>query len=287
MEAVIKLSSPDTREFWAIPIRYEDDHLLALDKPAGLLLFPARAEPARPSLMPLLRRDLERGAPWVRPRQLIYLANAHRLDFETTGVLLLAKDKPTLAALANQFGSQQPLRSYLALVQGAPEADTFTVEAKLAPHPVKSGLMRVDAHQGKPALTRFQVLERFAGYACLQAQPLTDRPHQIRVHLQYLRLPVVGDLCYGGKPLRLSHLKPTYRLKPGHHERPLLNRVALHAERLGLVHPVTGAALEIVAPWPKDLAVAIKYLRLFALNPPVPTTDMERACDVRLKGVQQ
>ena len=92
VDAIIKLSSPATQEFWAIPVRYEDDHLLALDKPAGLLLFPDRAEPARPSLMPLLRRDLERGAPWVRHRQLVYLANAHRLEVETTGVLLLAKE---------------------------------------------------------------------------------------------------------------------------------------------------------------------------------------------------
>ena len=264
MSAAIKLSSPATREFWEIPVLFEDDHLLALDKPAGLLVSPDRHDPQRPNLMKLLHDAIAAGKPWARERGLDYLMNAHRPDFEASGVILLAKNKPALIALANLFGSEKPVKKYVALVPGQPREDPFAVDAKLAPHPVKTGLICVDPKNGKQSKTEFAVLEKFAGWTLLQCQPLTERTHQIRVHLRYAGLPVVGDNLYGGKPLWLSRLKPNYRLKPGHEERPLLARVALHAEALSLAHPVTGATVTITAPWPKDLKVAVKYLRQFA-----------------------
>ena len=263
--SVIKLSSPATREFWEIPVLFEDDHLLALDKPAGLLNSPDRYEPHRPNLMKLLHAGIADGKPWARERHLAYLMYAHRLDFETSGVLLLAKSKPALVALANLFGSEKPLKQYVALAQGTPAKDKFEVEAKLAPHPLKIGLTRVDPKNGKKAGTRFEALEKFSGYTLLRCEPLTGRSHQIRVHLRHVGLPIVGDGLYGGKPLWLSRLKRDYRLKPGREERPLLSRVALHAEMLTLPHPITGGTVTITAPWPKDLKVAVKYLRLFAL----------------------
>ena len=263
MSAVIKLSSPATREFWEIPVLFEDEHLLALDKPAGLLTSPDRYDPLRPNLMKLLHTAIAGGKPWARERWLEYLMIAHRLDFETSGVILLAKNKPALVALANLFGSEKPVQQYLALAQGRPLEDRFEVEAKLAPHPVNTGWMRVDPKHGKKARTRFAVLEKFSGWTLLQCEPLTGRTHQIRVHLRHAGLPVVGDELYGGKPLWLSRLKRSYRLKPGREERPLLARVALHAESLRLAHPVTGAPLALAAPWPKDLKVAVKYLREF------------------------
>ncbi len=260
----IKLSSPATREFWEITVLFEDDHLLALDKPARLLTSPDRYDPQRPNLMGLLHRGLEIGAPWAKARSLGYLMNAHRLDFEISGVLLLAKSKPTLVTLVNLFGSEKPLKTYVALVRGTPAQNTFEVEAGLAAHPTRPGLMRVDARRGKRSITRFEVRECFAGYTLLQCRPLTGRTHQIRVHLKHAGLPLVGDTVYGGAPLLLSRLKPAYRLKEGQKERPLISRSALHAERLSLVHPVSGGALEIAAPWPKDLTVAVKYLRRYA-----------------------
>lgn len=190
--------------------------------------------------------------------------NAHRLDFETSGVMLLAKNKPALVMLANLFGSEKPGKVYLALVQGAPDKDRFEVDAKLAPHPAQLRLVRVDPKRGKRSLTRFAVLERFAGWTLLQCEPLTGRTHQIRAHLRHVGFPIVGDALYGGKPLLLSRLKQGYRLKPNRTERPLIGRVALHAEKLSLSHPVTGAALTITAPWPKDLNVAVKYLHKYA-----------------------
>lgn len=273
MIPIIKLSSPATAEFWKISVVFEDSHLLALDKPAGLLVSPDPREPQRASLMKLLHRDLERGAAWAKERGLTYLVNAHRLDATTSGVLLLAKDKPTLVALAGQFGSEKPVSIYVALVRGSAGQSNFDCDAKLAPHAVRPGYMRVDPREGKRSRTEFKVREVFDRYLLLECRPLTVRPHQIRVHLKHLRLPVVGDDLYGGPPLWLSTLKMQYHLKPGRTERPLISRPALHAEQLILCPPGAAENARMEAPWTKDLAVSVKYLRRYAggaaaANPP-------------------
>jgi len=134
----------------------------------------------------------------------------------------------------------------------------------LAPHPLKPGMMCVDPKNGKKSNTQFEVLEIFSGWLLLRCRPLIERTHQIRVHLRHAGFPVVGDELYGGKMLWLSRLKRSFRLKPGHEERPLISRAAIHSEELMLPHPVTGETVTITAPWPKDLRVALKYLRLFA-----------------------
>lgn len=250
-----------------MPVLFEDQHLLALDKPARLLSSPDRYDPARPNLMRLLHQGMAKGVPWARERGLTYLANAHRLDFETTGVMLLARSKPALVALANLFGTDKPRKEYLALVRGGPRDEAFEVRARLAADPRRPGQMRVDEKSGKKSVTECSVAERFRGFTLLRCRPLTGRTHQIRVHLRWRRLPLVGDAAYGGQPLLLSRIKPGYRFRRDGVERPLLDRVALHAESLALPHPVTGEALEVRAPWPKDLSVAIKYLRRYGLLP--------------------
>jgi 23S rRNA pseudouridine1911/1915/1917 synthase len=266
MSAVIKLSSPATREFWEIPVLFEDEFLLALDKPSGLLTSPDRYDPLRPNLMKLLHTGIAEQKPWARERGLNYLSNAHRLDFETSGIILLAKSKPVLITLADLFGSEKPFKQYVALASGVPPSEKFEVDAALAPHAMKLGLMRVDAKNGKNSQTKFEVLENFPnfGYVLLKCQPLTGRTHQIRVHAAHMGLKIVGDILYGGKPLWLSRLKKDYRLKPGQEERALISRVALHAEQLQLAHPVSVEKMAISAPWPNDLLVGLKYLRKFA-----------------------
>jgi RluA family pseudouridine synthase len=259
----IKLSSPATREFWEIPVLHEDEHLLALDKPAGLLVSPARLASERPSLMQLLHAAIAAGKPWARERNLVYLANSHRLDFETGGVLVLAGSKAVLAALADQFGADKPVRHYLALVQGVPLDDQFAVSEKIGPHPVHAGRMRIDPRNGKKSRTEFTVLERFSRWSLVRCLPCGERPHQIPLHLGHAGFSIVADEMHGGKKLWLSRLKRDFRLKPGHEERPLISQTALHLEEVNLAHPVTNQPLAIKSDWPKNLRVALKYLRLY------------------------
>ena len=262
--ATIKLSAPATREFWEIPVLFEDEHLLALDKPALLLTSPSRDDRQRVSLMPLLHAGIAAGKPWVKERGLTYLMCAHRLDRETSGVLLLAKSKALLIALADLFNSELPAapsspsspeRRRRTRLKSAPPLDRI----RFTP-----GRMCVDPERGKRARTRFEVVEKFARHTLLRCRPLTDRTHQIRVHLRQAGLRLAGDRLYDGHPLWLSKLKPNYTLKPNQEERPLIGDAALHAERLEFNHPITGASVVIAAPWPKDLSVAVKYLRRYA-----------------------
>ena len=264
MPDAVKLSSPATGEFWEIPVLFEDDHLLALNKPPGLLVSPDRSDAKRPNFLQLIHRDIERGAPWDKQRGLAYLMNAHLLDFEAGGVILLAKNKPALIALAAQFATAEPCRVYAALVRGTPEADTFATDAKLAPHPLQMGVIRVDLREGKRSHTDFAVRERFNNCLLLECRPSPDRSHQIRAHLKHIRLPLIGDNVYGGRPLYLSTMKPGYRLKPNHEERPLIARPALHLEQVIITHPATAEKMTLQAPWAKDLTVSIKYLRRYA-----------------------
>src|SRR4051812_47033328 len=119
MGDVIKLSSPTTQEFWPVSVLFEDEHLLALDKPASLLTSPDADHPEKPSLMHLLHAGIESAKPWAKQRGLSFLMNAHRLDPETSGVILLAKSKAVLLTLTNLFGSEKPVRQYVGLVQGS------------------------------------------------------------------------------------------------------------------------------------------------------------------------
>ena len=266
MSNVVKISSPATSEYWEVPVLFEDETILVLDKPPGLLVSPDRYDLSRPDMMTLLHRDIERGAAWTKGRGFTYLMNAHRLDFEASGVLVLAKSKAVLVELATQFGAEKATRIYVALVRGvaALEQTEFKTEAKLAPHPLQMGVVRVDTERGKRSRTEFTVRERFAGYMLMECRPLTERRHQVRVHLKHVGFKLVGDEIYGGPGLLLSTLKSNFRLKPAHIERPLIGRAALHVEQVMLTHPVTGAELKITSSWAKDLAVSVKYLRRYA-----------------------
>ena len=264
MNAPVKLSWPATKSFWEIPVLFEDEHLLALDKPGGLAVAPDHDNLERPSLMRLMHDGITAAKPWASERQLTYLNHAHRLDDEASGILLLAKNKTVFMALADQFSAEKPVRKNLALAWGSPMDKKFEVDAKLSQHPLKPELMTVDSRTGKKAHTKFEVLEQFSDWCLLACSPLTDRKHQLRVHLKYAGFPVVADEIYGGKKLWLSRLKKDFYLKPGREERPLIGCAALHGEELSLSHPVTHEPLTIQCEWPKDLKVAVKYLRQYA-----------------------
>jgi len=266
MPGVIRLPVPGSREVWVVPVLYRDDELLVLDKP-GLFLSTADPHiPERPHLLSLLRQGIAAQSAWAREYALDYLAVPHRLDYEASGVFVLARSPSSLRALGDQYGSGRSILTYQVLVQGTPPESHFEVQAPLAPHRSKPGHVSIQHRRGKKATTVFQVLERFRGYTWLEARPAVDRPSQVRVHLQSRRLPVVGDTAYGGKPLLLSRLKPNYRLKPNRTERPLMARAALHACQATFRHPSSGEVVTIQSELAKDLRVSLKYLRQFAVT---------------------
>ena len=246
-----------------VELVYEDADLLAVNKPAGLLVAPDRWDKRNEILMGLLADGIAKARPWAVARGLTYLANAHRLDRFTSGVLLLARNRPALVALARQFHDRHPQKRYIALVEGRLPEPPLTVDLPIGAHPAAPGRSVIDRQHGRPVRTVFTELECFRRYSLIQAEPGSGRLHQIRVHLKSVGCPLIADSDYGsGQPLLLSRLKPDYKMKP-EGERPLMSRPALHAEQLIVTQPTTGKLVTITAPWPKDLTVAVKYLRKF------------------------
>jgi RluA family pseudouridine synthase len=233
-------------------ILHEDDHVVVFDKPSGLPVAPDRWDKGRPHLMGLVHARLS-------PR--IY--NAHRLDADTSGIVLCAKTKHALDRLCAQFERGDVEKEYFALVRGRPARQRGEIREPLMPDLHRPGEMRA-SRVGKPAHTDYEIERIFRGFALLRLRPRTGRTHQLRVHMRCIGCPIVADPWYGdGRPLFLSEFKRGYKPARGE-ERPLLARLALHAHRLAFEHPATGARVAIEAPVPDDLAVALKQLAKWA-----------------------
>jgi RluA family pseudouridine synthase len=234
------------------PVIFEDDTLVAFDKPSGLPIAPDKRDRARGSLMELVREKMGAG-----------VANVHRIDDDASGLVLCAKTKPALDFLSGQFQSKTVGAVYLVLTVGTPALDAGALEYVLKEDEAAPGRMCVVKKHGHAALTEFKVLERFGGFALLECRPRTGRRHQIRIHLATGGMPILNDLIYGSDtPLLLSGLKRGYKGRDD--ERPLIGRLALHAAELTFNHPVAPERMTLTAPLPNDFAVALKYLRKFA-----------------------
>ncbi len=232
-------------------ILYQDDHLLAVNKPAGVLSVPGRHGGI--SLREILAKN--EGI-----EQKLFLV--HRLDRETSGVLLLAKSTDAQRNLSQQFENRRIQKEYLAFVQGQPEEDSGMIAAPLGPHPKISGKMTVNQKKGKPSQTRWKVLERLGGISLLRCSPLTGRQHQIRVHLQLIGYPLLVDSLYSGcDAFYLSQVKPDYRSNRTGREKPLLSRLSLHAEAINFEHPHDCSPMRIEAPLPKDFRATLNQLK--------------------------
>lgn len=237
----------------ALRILFDDPDLVAVDKPPHLAVIPGRAE--TDSVLQKLGRQLNLPVTGkADPR----LRIVHRLDKDTTGVLLLAKNLPAQRHLSNQFQNNLIAKEYLALVAGRPTEPSGTIETLLAPHPASRDRMAVTKH-GRPAVTAWQIEKRFRQHSLVRCFPKTGKTHQIRVHLTHIGLPLAMDPLYGSaRPIMLSEFKKDYR--PGsHEERPLIARLTLHAHRLTFQHP-DGRTITIESPVPKDLRAAINQL---------------------------
>ncbi len=219
---------------WDVPVIYHDDHVLIVDKPSGLLSIPDGYRPELPHLRSVL--EPQWGPVWP----------VYPLDKETSGVLPLARDKETRKALRRLFERGEMERVFHVLVRGNPEWETY-----VARHPLRTNVGRrkrtvVDPQRGQPAETHFRVLERLGRYALVEARPITDRRHQIRVHLYVLGHPVVGEPLYG----------------PGRLEEDPMKRLAVHARRVVFPHPRTGETVRVTAEHPEDFTRALESLRM-------------------------
>jgi RluA family pseudouridine synthase len=182
-----------------IPILYEDRSVLGIDKPAGWMLAPEHWKNTSRNLQRELMLSLGAGEYWARSRNLKYIRFVHRLDAETSGVLLLAKSAGALSALSELFETRLVRKKYLAVVEGIPKETAWECRLKISQEPGAKGQMRVDERDGKEAQTAFRVLECREGKALIEAMPATGRTHQIRVHLAAAGHPVLGDVLYGGR----------------------------------------------------------------------------------------
>ncbi len=260
-----------------IDVLYEDEHVIAVDKPAGLAAEPERWARDNACLsgalldLALERAGLERpedgstmehfeGLPF-RPRLV------HRLDKDTTGVVVVAKSIEAERALRAAFDAGLVQKTYLALVEGEhrlPDGETEIIDLPIGPDERKSGRMRVDRQHGKPSQTRIRVEQRFKGYTLLACEPLTGRTHQIRVHLREIGFPLAVDPFYGRRnSLSLSDFKRDYRKKPGHLETPLVDRLTLHARVIEFPRVAGEGRVRVESPIPKDLVRALKQLAKF------------------------
>jgi 23S rRNA pseudouridine1911/1915/1917 synthase len=236
-----------------IPLRvvHEDRHLIVIDKPAGLVVHPGAGTSAGTLVNALLHRvkDLSGVGGVLRP------GIVHRLDRGTSGLLVVAKDDPTHQELARQFASRTVEKEYLAVVLGRPRRAEGSIEAPIGRDPVHRQRMSVRAPRGRAARTTYTVMEPLAGSALLRVRIHTGRTHQIRVHLASIGHPVAGDAVYGGR--RLPASAPA-RLREA---LAALARPALHAARLTLTHPVTGARVRFESPLPEDLRRLLERIR--------------------------
>jgi len=185
-----------------IPILYEDRSVLAIDKPRGWMLIPYSWQNTDRNLQAALTSSIAARDFWARSRNLKFIRYVHRLDADTTGILLLAKSPGALETFGELFESRRMEKVYLAVVQGAPKEKEWVCSLKLGPDPARRGGMKVDARQGKEAETQFRVVQAGRNTTLVEAHPLTGRTHQIRVHLAESGVPVVGDDLYGPQPAR-------------------------------------------------------------------------------------
>ncbi|MFL6219503.1 MAG: RluA family pseudouridine synthase [Actinomycetes bacterium] len=228
-----------------LAVRYEDDRLLVVAKPAGLVVHPGPGHPTGTLVNALLGRaqtPLSAGGGAADRPGIV-----HRLDKDTSGLLLVAKDDATHLALARELAAHRVERRYLALVQGRLPGETGTVDAPVGRHPRDRKRMAVVATGGRQAVTHWRVLETFPAVQLVEATLETGRTHQVRAHLASLRHPLVGDRTYGADPTLATRLG--------------VPRPFLHAWRLAFTHPTTATRIDLTEPLPPDLQAVLDRLQ--------------------------
>lgn len=239
-----------------LDILYEDQEIIVINKQANLIVHPARGYKSGTLVNALVyhfKNNLSSGFEDYRP------GIVHRLDRHTTGVIIVAKNDTAHWKLSRQFAERTNKKTYIAIAHGCPELDGDCIDVPLGVHPVVRERYSIRPDIGKEAITFYHVLERFRGYSLLELDLKTGRTHQIRVHLSYIKHPIVADDMYGGKvvyPWQIENREAAA-------EEPLLSRCALHAWKLEINHPSNGKRMTFAAPLPKDMQNLLDALRKY------------------------
>ncbi len=258
---IIELTLPElpSKDILAqdIPLNiiYEDSDIIVLNKPPDMIVHPARGNTYGTLVNALVFHSdkLSTGLGEFRP------GIVHRLDKNTTGVMVVTKNDIAQWKIAKQFEERKTKKSYLAIVHGTPDLTADRINAPLGIHPTTRVKYAVRPETGKEAITFYEVVESFRGFSLLKITPRTGRTHQIRVHLSHIKHPIVADDMYGGKlvyPWQLADSSPAV-------EEPVINRVALHASTLEFRHPTTKKMVKFEAPLPKDMQNLLDMLRKY------------------------
>ncbi len=236
VDIIVPPAPPTSLSPEAIPLNivYQDDDLLVIDKPPGLTVYPAPGHPSHTLVNAIIARFPELPGDTLRP------GIVHRLDKDTSGLMVVAKNSSAQQDLADQFKAHLVSKSYLALVKGQLTPERGAIDAAIGRDPHNRKRMAV-VTQGREARTEYQVINYIGKHTLLEVRPKTGRTHQIRVHLAAIGFPVVGDKIYGVKS-------------------PFLARQFLHASRLGFTHPTTHEYVEFTSDLPADLAQALKEI---------------------------
>ena len=231
-------------------IIYEDDDIIVINKASQILSIPDRHRPEIINIYTLLSEKYPE----------IYIV--HRIDKDTSGVMIFAKNAEAHKDLNNQFENRTTTKKYIAILRGIPFPEQGRIEAKIGPHPTQLGLMTVSS-RGKEAITDYKVLEAFKDFSLVECTILTGRTHQIRVHTKYIGCPIAVDPQYGThSSLFLSEFKKRkFKIGKFNEEIPMLSRVPLHAFQLTIKHPRTGQEMTFEANPPKDIQAVLSQLR--------------------------
>jgi 23S rRNA pseudouridine1911/1915/1917 synthase len=236
-------------------IIYEDEDIIILNKQAEMIVHPARGNTHGTLVNALAFHSdkLSSGLGPFRP------GIVHRLDRNTTGVMVVTKNDVAQWKVAKQFERRLVKKTYLAIVHGTPDLTADRVNVPLGVHPRIRKKYAIRPEGGKEAITFYEVIESFRGFSLLRLKPRTGRTHQIRVHLSYMKHPIVGDDMYGGKlvyPWQLADAEPAA-------QDPVIDRCALHASSLEFTHPTTEEMVKFEAPLPEDMRNLLDVLRAY------------------------
>lgn len=234
-------------------ILFEDDSIVAINKPPRVLVIQDRFNKLEPNLHDILTKKYEK------------IFTLHRLDKETSGVLLFAKNQEAHRELSIQFETHKVQKIYKALLKGTPKADEGIIDVPIGKKNEHENVMIPDQKKGKPSVTFYKVIKKYKGFSLVEAFPKTGRTHQLRVHFKSIGCPLAIDKLYNGnEKIFLSDIKSKFTPSAGG-EKPLMDRLTLHAAAIEFIHPLTKNKMKIEAPHFKDFRSLLKNLDKYGL----------------------